>query len=228
MQSIAIVHIPADIRPDYLTLFLDSVSEERRQKFTRFIHKEDAYRSLVGELLIRTILSRQLDVSHKELRFDYNSYGKPMLSNYPQICFNISHSGKWVTIAWGNHGQCLGIDIEEIKQMDLQFAANLFTPQENWKLASYSGGRQLDYFYQLWTLKESYMKAIGKGLSIPLDSFSIVCNNIGEWFSPEAKGFHFKSFRIDSSHILSVCSNSEAFPDHIQEITLSELYDSLL
>ncbi|MEK5040039.1 4'-phosphopantetheinyl transferase family protein [Sporosarcina sp. FSL K6-3457] len=228
MQSITLLRIPDDIKSDYLNLFLANVSEERRQKFTRFVKKDDAYRSLLGEVLIRSKLSVDIGLNHGEFHFSYNQYGKPSLCNNLKVSFNISHSGNWVAMLWSNNDHCLGIDVEKIVPIDFQFATTLFSPQENKLLASKSGDDQLDYFYQLWTLKESYTKALGKGLSFPLDSFSMVHSDKEKWFSPEAIGFQFKSFRIDRTHILSVCSNTDTLPDRIQYVSLSELYESLL
>ncbi|MNP30218.1 4'-phosphopantetheinyl transferase sfp [compost metagenome] len=162
-----------------------------------------------------------------EIHFNYNSYGKPLLNNHPNIGFNISHSGDWIAMIWGNDGEYLGIDVEEVKPMDLHFATNLFTPQENQLLSSKLGDVQLDYFFQLWTLKESYVKALGKGLTIPLNSFSVVYGDPEGWYSPEAIEFQFKSFRIDQSHILSACSKQGTLPDQIQQVSILELYDSL-
>lgn len=228
MQSIKVVHIPANIEPDYLNFFLANVSEKKRQQFPRFIHQEDAYLSLLGEVLIRSTLSTTMEVNHRELKFDYNPYGKPLLHNNPDITFNISHSGNWVAMISDNEGHSVGIDVEKMVPLNLAFASNLFAPQENQVLASTTGDAKLAYFYQLWTLKESYMKAIGKGFSIPLTSFSMNCrDDTGEWYSPEAKEFHFKSFRMDQAHILSVCSNVNSLPDIIQYVSLSDLYDSL-
>lgn len=65
-------------------------------------------------------------------------------------------------------------------------------------------------------------------MSIPLDSFSVVCANEKEWYSPEADGFHFTSVRLDREHILSACSYMAALPDHIQHVSLSTLYETLL
>ena len=126
---------------------------------------------------------------------------------------------------WDNKGHSVGIDVEKIVPLSLAFASNLFAPQENQVLSSTTGDAKLEYFYQLWTLKESYMKAIGKGLSIPLASFSM---DTREWYSPEATEFHFKSFRMDQAHILSVCSNMNNLPDMIQHVSLTQLYNSLL
>nr|WP_269320157.1 4'-phosphopantetheinyl transferase superfamily protein [Brevibacillus thermoruber] len=111
--------------------------------------------------------------------------------------------------------------MERIVRMDLHIADHLFTPQENRILASKTGDARLAYFFHVWTLKESYVKAVGKGLSIPLDSFSVVCANEKEWYSPEADGFHFTSVRLDREHILSACSYMAALRDHIQHVSLS-------
>ncbi|TRY25228.1 4'-phosphopantetheinyl transferase superfamily protein [Brevibacillus sp. LEMMJ03] len=228
MLSIRVVRIPADLPPDYVDLFLSRVSAERRQKIVRFVRKEDAYRSLLGEVLVRSTLSEHIGVTPDALHFVYNSYGKPFLQNNPDVGFNLSHSGNWIAMIWGDSRSCPGIDVERIVRMDLHIADHLFTPQENRILASKTGDARLAYFFHVWTLKESYVKAVGKGLSIPLDSFSVVCANEKEWYSPEADGFHFTSFRLDREHILSACSYMAALPDHIQHVSLSTLYETLL
>lgn len=224
-----VVQIPATIQSDYLNFFLANVSDKKKNQFSRFVHQEDAYRSLLGEVLIRSTLSHDMGVSHHELKFDYNPYGKPLLHNNPDITFNISHSGNWVAMILDHEGHAVGVDVEKTVPLNLAFAANLFAPRENQILASKTGDAQLEYFYQLWTLKESYMKAVGKGLSIPLTSFSMNCKeDTGEWYSPEATGFHFKSFRMDHAHIFSVCSNVNYLPDVIHQVSIDQLYNSLL
>ena len=229
MQSIMVVQIPANIPSDDLNFFLENVSDKKRDQYSRFVHQEDAYRSLLGEVLIRSTLALDMSVNHHELKFDYNPYGKPLLHNNPDLTFNISHSGNWVAMILDHGGHAVGVDVEKTVPLNLAFAANLFAPQENQILASKTGDEQLEYFYQLWTLKESYMKAVGKGLSIPLTSFTMNRReDTGVWYSPEASGFHFKSFRMDDEHMLSVCSNGNYLPDVIQQVSINQLYNSLL
>ncbi|MGI6188059.1 4'-phosphopantetheinyl transferase superfamily protein [Brevibacillus sp. MCWH] len=228
MLSIRVVRMPANLPPDYVDLFLSRVSAERRQKIARFVRKEDAYRSLLGEVLVRSTLSEHTGVRPDALQFVYNPYGKPFLQNTPDVGFNLSHSGNWIAMIWGDSSCCPGIDVERIVRMDLHIAEHLFTPQENRMLASKTGDARLEYFYRVWTLKESYVKAVGKGLSIPLDSFSVVCTEEQTWYSPEADGFHFTSISLDEEHILSACSCKAALPDHVQHVSLSSLYETLL
>lgn len=227
MHSIRILHIPRHIEPDVLNFFLAKVSQERRQKFERFLRKKDAYRSLLGEVLVRSTLTKYMGVNNQDFHFEYNAYGKPYLKNNPEIGFNISHSGNWVVMILGNTSPNLGIDVEKIVPMDIQFATDLFTIQENQTLASLTEYNRLAYFFQLWTLKESYIKALGKGLSVPLNSFTMICKNNKDWHSPEAPEFQFKSFRIDKEHFLAACSKTNSLPNQFEHTSLNELYSSL-
>jgi 4'-phosphopantetheinyl transferase len=157
----------------YWDVFLASVSEERRAQASRFIHQADAYRSVLGEVLTRVTLSELTGIGADKLSFSRNIYGKPCLAQYPDRPFNVSHSGDWVALISGGTDE-LGVDVEKISPIDLQIAERFFSPQENTYLATQPVDQQLNTFYRLWTLKESYIKAIGMGLSMPLSAFAIL------------------------------------------------------
>lgn len=225
--SIAALPVPSHIPPHYMEILLSKVSLEKQRKIARFLRKEDAYRSLLGELLVRQAIIRHTELTNREIRFAANAYGKPFLQNKPEFCFNLSHSGQWVVMIWGWETAFLGIDVEKIAPMDMKLAERFFSPPEYEALLLQTGESRLDYFFHLWTLKESYIKALGKGLSIPLDSFTIARTAEGNWHCPENACLHFKSFRLDPAHILSACSGTADIPDEIQYAHWEEILDSL-
>lgn len=173
MITIQVLQVPSVIPEVYWDFFLSSVSEERRAQASRFIHQADAYRSVLGEVLTRVTLSEITGIGADKLSFSHSIYGKPCLAQYPDRPFNVSHSGDWVALISGGTDE-LGVDVEKISPIDLQIAERFFSPQENTYLAAQPVDQQLNTFYRLWTLKESYIKAIGTGLSLPLDSFAIL------------------------------------------------------
>lgn len=227
MLTIAAVNIPEDLPPDFIHLFLNNISPEKRQKLAKFRHKADLYRSLLGDILIRVIISGQTAVNSRDIHFVANAYGKPFLQNGPAISFNLSHSGNWAAAIFGRGHHCLGIDIEKIVPFPIDDMQSCFTKTENEQLLSKTGRDQLDYFFQLWTLKESCVKAIGKGLSIPLTNFSLEHESGNNWRSPEAETFYFKSFRLDHEHRLSACAGTDDLPDHVYCLPVQHLYDYL-
>ncbi|WP_025689134.1 4'-phosphopantetheinyl transferase family protein [Paenibacillus zanthoxyli] len=215
MEIIAL-RIPEFIEQEDLELLMTKVSEEKKEKLLKYRRSEDLYRSLLGELLVRVTACQYIGCKNGALRFVFNHYGKPSLADDPGFSFNLSHSGNWVVIIWDQRQQALGVDVEEIKPVHMEIAERFFAETEYRDLMMKQGKDRLEYFFRLWTLKESYVKAMGKGLSIPFNDFSLVQKGDNEWFSPEARRFHFKSFKADDRHSLSACAETEDIPDQFK------------
>jgi 4'-phosphopantetheinyl transferase len=204
------------------------VDKSRQNAISRFYKWEDAQRSLFSELLIRTLATNKLAINSSAIQFDKNEFGKPFVKNLPGFCFNISHSGQWVVCAIDNEE--IGIDIEEICPIDLQIANEFFTNQEIIEMQSKLIEQKLLYFYDLWTLKESYIKAWGKGLSIPLDSFSLKVNSTENIELKTNNGFRdccFKQYDIDPDYKMAVCSLKSEFPEYVIVKNMDEFIESI-
>ncbi|WP_145408986.1 4'-phosphopantetheinyl transferase family protein [Paenibacillus xylanexedens] len=229
MIRIQVLQVPAELPEAYWSLFQSHVSEERRAQAARFVHQVDAYRSVLGEVLTRVTLSKRTGLRPEELSLTRNQYGKPSfsLSHDADVPFNVSHSGDWIALISGGDA-ALGVDIEKIDPIDMKIAEQFFSLTESIFLAAEPAEMQLDTFYRLWTLKESYIKAVGMGLSIPLDSFSIIRRADGNWHSPQAATSLFLSLRLDQGHMLAACSAGEDLPTQPDFITTDELYQALL
>jgi len=85
-----------DISKEELDKLCSFIDLEKKCKIKKFSEKKDMIRTLMGEILIRTIINRELDISNKHIKFEKNKYGKPYLKEYPKFNFNISHSGDFV------------------------------------------------------------------------------------------------------------------------------------
>jgi len=150
---------------------LSYICDDKKERILRFHRYEDAQRCLLGDVMVRYVICKRIGVKNSELVFGMNEYGKPLLIYPKEIHFNISHSGKYVVCAVDNNP--VGVDVEEIKPIDFEIAKRFFSANEYLQLINQPEEMRLKYFYTIWTLKESYIKAEGKGLSIPLNSFSI-------------------------------------------------------
>ncbi|MDF2669836.1 MAG: hypothetical protein K0R67_2142 [Paenibacillus sp.] len=193
---------------------LNSLPEEKRSRILAFRRVEDAQRTLLGELLIRTWMSSKLGIAPTALQFTIDSYGKPHLSSSGGLRYNISHSGEWVVGAL--HEASVGIDVEHVRPIDMGIAERFFAPEECEDLFRQPEAEQLGYFYDLWTGKESYIKAEGRGLSIPLKQFAIRKEGGAFRMQGDAASdgnWYFRQYSIDSAYRLCVCARTEDFPE---------------
>ncbi len=169
MISVYAVKMPKSIDVTTFNNLVDLVSVEKKKKIASYINKEDAYRTLLGDVMIRSVICKRYKISNQKIRYSYNIYGKPDWIEDKDFYFNISHSGNWIVCIVGNVP--VGTDIEQIRPIQLELISQLFSMEEVMDLNSKTIIERINYFYDLWTLKESYVKAIGTGLSTSLNSF---------------------------------------------------------
>lgn len=137
----------------------------------RFIYAEDAIRHMAGRALVRRVL---LATAQRPLtaEFSLNPYGKPCCQD-SDVHFSISHSGRMVWAAFSRNAS-VGIDVQEKRPLhDLMGLAMQLHPQEAKDIDAFSASERNAAFYRCWTRKEAVLKALGKGLSLPLDSFRV-------------------------------------------------------
>jgi len=147
--------------------------------------------------------------------FNYTYFGKPFLPGADNFHFNISHSGEWVVCATDE--KPVGIDIERVSPIDVDIAKNYFSAGEYADLLAKKASEQSACFYDLWTLKESYIKQNGKGLSIALDSFSIrIDEEKNVIFLSEkevSQAVFFRQYLLDENYKMAVCSMTNFFEE---------------
>lgn len=223
MSEVFAIKVESDSKLDNFEDLLRCVSYEKQARIKKFRIYEDALRALLGDLLVRYAICSRLKISNAEVEFKLNDYGKPSLEGFPDFHFNISHSGQWVVCV--TDSLPVGIDVETIRQIDMGIAKRFFSKDEFADINSKEICDRVDYFFQLWTLKESYIKACGKGLSIPLDSFSISMGESGigvKDINDNTKWF-FKQYDMGAGYKMAVCSRYDKFPEGINMVDSIQL-----
>jgi 4'-phosphopantetheinyl transferase len=146
-----------------------SISEDRIKKSSKYFHKKDKKLSIGVEILLNHALDKIGIIDHI---LDTDEYGKPYLKNYPDIHFNLSHSEKYVACAVSDSP--VGVDIEYIHDIDMNIAKHYFYGTEYEYILNNNNKKKA--FFELWVLKESYMKMTGLGFRLALDEFCIELN----------------------------------------------------
>ncbi len=185
--------------------YLPLVSEEQRKKIEQYSKECDKLNSLMAELLARVELSKKLHISPPKLNFSVGEYGKPFLSDYPDVHFSISHSTGAVAFVCDNTP--IGIDIEDIAGKKSTKAIRFFT--ENEQNYINSGDDIIKTMLFVWTRKEAYLKMLGKGLSVPLSCFDVLDGNLK---------CNIITKELDK-HIISVCCDKEQITDFSTKTT---------
>jgi len=166
-----------DQRAERIKILFQTLSPDEQQRALRFYFERDRVRFIAGRGILRRCLGAFLETAADRVRFRYTEYGKPSLSvefSSAHINFNISHSGSNVLLAF-SIGRELGVDIEEIRPdfATGEIGQRYFSALEVQTLRSLPTNVQAEAFFNCWTRKEAYIKAIGEGLSCPLDKFDV-------------------------------------------------------
>jgi len=153
------------------------LSPDELSRAGRFRFEKDQKRFVAARGILRMILGRYMGKKPIELRFEYTSYGKPILatnSGYDTIRFNLSHSGVIALYAI-SRGRNIGIDIERV-QDDFaveQVAGRFFSQGEICSLNNVDKKNRSETFFQYWTRKEAFIKAKGEGISFPMENCDV-------------------------------------------------------
>lgn len=150
-----------------------SADERERASRFRFEHLKTAFTLSRG--ILRVLLGRYLAVEPDRIRFGYGTRGKPRLA-FPEtpLEFNLAHSGRFLAVAFAL-GCELGVDIEEVRPVrdEESIVRRFFSREESQEWLELDRSQRDEAFFRCWTRKEAYIKALGDGLSMPLDSFRV-------------------------------------------------------
>lgn len=199
-------------------LFCDSLlSEHERARAARFHFQMDRVRFVAAHALLRLMLSRHAPVRPEAWHFEARAHGKPFVAgpSGTGLRFNLSHSQALVACAITRVGE-VGVDVETINRQfpAVQVAQRYFAQEEIETLRNTAPQYVADTFTTIWVLKEALLKAVGEGLSIPLDSFAFclnpprLCRDPG--FLLANRKWRFHVFAPTPDHVLALAVQDAA------------------
>jgi 4'-phosphopantetheinyl transferase len=191
------------------------MTAEERARQQRFHFEKDRRDCLITRALVRTTLSRYAPVPPAAWAFGQNQYGRPHLMPGqcgPDLRFNLSHTQGLIACAV-TLDRDIGVDVEYMPRPRsvVEVADRYFSASEVRALRALPAGRQPERFFQYWTLKESYIKARGMGLALPLEQFSFELDRtppIGIAFDPrlddDPSRWQFELMRPSPDHMMAL------------------------
>ena len=189
--EIFLIELKSDISdPAFDTLFL-CADRNKQQQINRMKIKTDKDMSLTGYWLAKLAIEKVFGVSMADISFEVDESGKPYTAGYPDVHFNISHSGSAVICAVCD--KPVGIDIQLVKDRNFDLLAKrAFTEKEQKVFFSAQPDRRREQFFSIWTAKESYIKFSGAGvkdLKKDIDKSCVV-----------------RTYRFSNDYMVSVCT----------------------
>jgi len=194
------------------------LDESEREQELRLYFAHDRRRHVMTRALVRTVLSRYVDIDPREWTFKVNRHGRPEIVN-PQpaaqsLTFSVAHTNGLVVLGVA-HERALGVDAENIcmHEAAVELSDRFFAAEEAESIMTLPRDRQQRRFFECWTLKESYMKARGTGMALPMDQFSFrfpredqVAMSIHPALNDLPERWQFWQFCLSSKFVLAVCA----------------------
>ncbi|KAA3617197.1 MAG: 4'-phosphopantetheinyl transferase superfamily protein [Calditrichaeota bacterium] len=196
------------------------LSKEEKERASRFHFEIDHRRYSVTRSLLKKILGKILSKPALKIKFTFNKYGKPeLVQQSEKIFFNVSHSGNLGLIAISDIAQ-IGVDVEKYREEMItgDIAKRFFSDLEVTEFLSLNENEKLQGFFNCWTRKEAFIKAVGKGLSIPLNTFdvSLIPGSQTElrdvrYKNETADGWHLSDIKVDSGYAAAFIIKAKTF-----------------
>lgn len=196
-----------------------SMPDCRKKKIDGFLFPKDKKLSIGVELLARKAI-RDFCNDPDSICLRYDDNGKPFLHG-SNLSINISHSGIRALCSISDH--VVGCDVETIQDIDMSIAKNYFYGSEYDTIQSSDPSMRNEMFFRYWTLKESFMKATGLGMSLPLDSFRIdLTEPITVMQNVDSNKYYFKEYNENDGYRYAVCSTSDEFETRMRLVDIGE------
>lgn len=229
---------------------ISCIQLEEKDRLDRFVFKKDVKSSLIGRLLMRKFVNEYTDIPYDKVVLTRDKNNKPIVKNTGiNIHFNVSHQGDYSVLAGEIRNVLLGVDIMKLEYtggkqlseffriMNRQFSSSEW--REIYGTSSSTEDEQLAMFLRHWTLKESYVKALGVGITISLKSLDfrtnsklvsnkLICDTV-LYHNGIKQDWLFEESMIDSKHCVAVALQENEKAPESQNVMFKVLdYNELL
>ncbi len=176
---------------------MKAVSPFRQQKIALMKNKRDKLRSLGAALAFDAAL-KEYGLREKDMAYVLGKQGKQSLCNYPGLHFSLSHAGDYAICSLGDAET--GCDIERVRPDKMRVADRFFTEEEKaWLCQAGSAEEQESRLFRIWTMKESFLKVTGLGMSLSLRDFTVFAREDGTGgvrHSLNHKSYYIKEYML--------------------------------
>lgn len=166
--------VDLDLDEYFRSSLLKLLSPDENDRARKFRFVKDSRNFIVVRGILRSLISNYLEINPAEISFQYSKFGKPSIADNNSLQFNISHSQSMALFGFTKKFN-IGVDVEfvnpNIEVRDI--AAKFFSRNEILNLFALPAEQQTLGFFNCWTRKEAFIKAVGEGLSFPLDQFEV-------------------------------------------------------
>jgi 4'-phosphopantetheinyl transferase len=163
-----------DFSEDVLKQWIYVLDDEERARQGRYQLQSLSRRFAARRVFLRRVLARYLEIAPEQIRLRFGQQGKPFLDHSTDLEFSLAHTQKTAAIAVARERR-VGIDLETLcNDVDFELIAKAYFSTAEAETICSGGPHLADIFFRYWTAKESYLKAIGTGLTLPLDSFEVI------------------------------------------------------
>lgn len=193
---------------------------ERRAQLERLCREEDRWRCMGAGLLLEYGMRQRGCTLFEDgggktsVTLENGAHGKPYPAAGGHFFFNLSHSGRYASAVFADTS--VGIDVEAVRRSKLSLAKRFFRQEETAYLQEVcereGSARADEAFISLWTRKESYIKAVGEGIRLPLADFSVLSDTV------EDSGYRLRTWMLPDGYVLTVCAQSP-IEDQVQRLS---------
>lgn len=206
MITVYYAKVSPSLEEDAFFSYLGKVEKERQKRIPGMKDEKSRVHSLMAGSLLHGALCARLGIFAEKtgpFKVSYGQEGKPYLTEYPDIHYSLSHSGEYVSCALGDSP--VGVDIQEVTGYREGIARRFFTDEDNHRLDLCSSDGKKELFFRMWSIKESYVKLTGKGLSGGLSGFEIDWDG-GRVLGQGGSAAYFEEWQKIEGYAFCVCA----------------------